>query len=299
MNPSNKEKQQMRSKSSLSQKSQKKDKSNQKPWLSSSKMSNNSKNVNGHYTKFSLKMFKGNTYLPKFIKEVHDDPFSFECLKCKDDEQQNKVILANNLFNHLGSVGHQANTPSKEMDMLDTALKILEPATNKKAEKNIEEKKTKNESEGYLEFIGFLMSQNFSYAQIERLGKYLQKGAKEKRLGFLKTANFDQRFISKLSQDCFGKVINDNLIDKLSTVPFSLILDNSTFCGESICALKVKFLSKDWEEDSEAEITSIKNKIIGISNLKESSSGLTLLEIVESKLLKNEKCLEKLSWICT
>ena len=132
------------------------------------------------------------------------------------------------------------------------------------------------------------MSQNFSYAQIERLGKYLQKGAKEKRLGFLKTANFDQRFISKLSQDCFGKVINDNLIDKLSTVPFSLILDNSTFCGESICALKVKFLSKDWEEDSEAEITSIKNKIIGISNLKESSSGLTLLEIIESKLLKNE-----------
>ena len=124
-------------------------------------------------------MFKGNTYLPKFIKEVHDDPFSFECLKCKDDEQQNKVILVNNLFNHLGSVGHQANTPSKEMDMLDPALKILEPSTNKKSEKNIEEKKTKNESEGYLEFIGFLMSQNFSYAQIERLGKYLQKEQKK------------------------------------------------------------------------------------------------------------------------
>jgi len=52
-------------------------------------------------------MFKGDIYLPKFIKEIKDDPYSFECLKCQDDKQR-KVILVNNLFIHLGSAGHEA-----------------------------------------------------------------------------------------------------------------------------------------------------------------------------------------------
>ena len=38
---------------------------------SSSKTPENkdTKNINGHYTKFSSRMFKGDIYLPKFIKE--------------------------------------------------------------------------------------------------------------------------------------------------------------------------------------------------------------------------------------
>ena len=140
------------------------------------------------------------------------------------------------------------------MDLLDTrleaALKRIEPGS-KAPEDNGEKKKMKIETRDYLEFVAFLMSQNLSYAQIERIGRYLQKKAKEKHLSFLKTANFDQKLLSKISQDCFGKVISDDLIEKLSSVPYFFIVDNSTFCGESLCAIKVRFLSKQWEEELE------------------------------------------------
>ena len=47
---------------------------------SSSKTSENkgTKNINGQYTKFSSRMYKEDIYLPKFIKEIKDDPYSFE-----------------------------------------------------------------------------------------------------------------------------------------------------------------------------------------------------------------------------
>jgi len=59
------------------------------------------------------------------------------------------------------------------------------------------------------------MSQNFSYAQIEKLGKYLQKAIKDKSISFLREGNFDQRFISKIAQDCFDRTIYDDLIKEI------------------------------------------------------------------------------------
>ena len=91
MNISKKEMQQkLNSKSSLPSNSRK-DHNKKK---SSSKTPEN-KCINGHYTKFSLRMFKAD--FPKFVKEIKDDPYSFECLKCQDDKQR-KVIFVNNLF---------------------------------------------------------------------------------------------------------------------------------------------------------------------------------------------------------
>ena len=244
---------------------------------------------NGHYTKFSKSIFKEDLYLPTFIKEVKDDEFSFECKKCSGKEKnQNKIALINNLYIHLNSRGHKANTPKSELPKLDSALKLLEPNSNK-ADFNKNEKKIKDESEDFLQFVGFLMSLNLSYVQIEKIGKFLQKLAKDKNLGFLKMASFDQRLLSKISQECFGPFFHDKLLEKLNTTPYSLIVDNSTFCGESLCAFKVKFLDKSWDEESNAEITSVQNKIIALTNLKESSTGQTLMEIVEKKLFINEE----------
>lgn len=131
------------------------------------------------------------------------------------------------------------------------------------------------------------MSLNLSYSQIEKIGKFLQKIIKETGLTFLKKSNFDQRFISKISQEFFGKIMNEELINKLSEKPYSLILDNSTFCGQNLCALKVRYLDQEWDEELKSQITIIQNKIISITKLKESSSGKVLKDIIEKRLFKH------------
>ena len=245
------------------------------------------KALNGHYTKFSTSIFKGNSYLPTFIKEVKDEEFCFECRKCSA-QKKNKIILVNNLYIHLSSQGHKAKTPKSELPKLDAALKLFETHNKKDEEKKSQDTKKKDEAGDFLQFVGFLMSLNLSYAQIEKIGKFLQTKAKNKKLGFLKTVNFDQRLLSKISQECFGRFFHDNLLEKLSQNPYSLIVDNSTFCGESICAFKVIFLDKTWDEELKTQITKAQNKIIALTNLKESSSGQTLMEIAEKKLFVNE-----------
>ena len=57
----------------------------------------------------------------------------------------------------------------------------------------------------------------------------------------------------------------------------------------SFCAIKVKYLDSDQNEDFQSNITSIKNKIIAISNLKESSSGKALQNIVDIHLFQKEE----------
>ena len=98
--------------------------------------------------------------------------------------------------------------------------------------------------------------------------------------------------MSKLVQDCFKPRIEPDIKDKLANSPFSLIIDNSTFAGSNICALKVKYLDQIWQEGLRSEITIVKNKIIALSDLDERSDGKTLKEIVENKLL-NDKRIKK------
>lgn len=244
--------------------------------------------TNAHYTKFSSSIFKGNPYLSKFIKSIPANVYSFECSKCSKKSGKKKVVLVNSLFIHLDSRGHRDNTPEAELNQLEDALKLLDPKSKKVEESKSEDKKVSRENESYLQFIGFLMSQHLSYAQIERIGRFLQKAASEKQLGFLQKANFDQRFLSKISQECFGKAFYNDLLEKLSERPYSLILDNSTFCGESLCAIKVKFLAQEWDEELKISTTKVNNKILSLTNLKESSSGKTLMEIVQNKLFRSD-----------
>ena len=99
------------------------------------------------------------------------------------------------------------------------------------------EKKEKKDAEMYLEFLAFTMSQNYSFAQISKLGRFL-KILKGKGMGFL------NRYSFSVSTECFGPFIVDQLKEQLSTRPYSLSVDASTIGGENILALKVKYLEK-------------------------------------------------------
>jgi len=87
--------------------------------------------------------------------------------------------------------------------------------------------------------------------------------------------------------------MEEDLKEKLSTRPCSLIIDNATFCGSNLYALRVRYLDKEWVEDLKDDVTIIKNKIVTLSNLEDSSSGQTLKEIVEEKLFSNEQIKKK------
>ena len=95
--------------------------------------------------------------------------------------------------------------------------------------------------------------------------------------------------MSKLVQDCFKPIIESDIKEKLANSPFSLIIDNSTFAGSNICALKVKYFNQVWQEELRSEITTMRNKIIALSDLDERSDGKTLKEIVENKLLNHKR----------
>ena len=247
-------------------------------------------NSTSHYTKFSSKIFKGDEYLPKFIKEVEADANYFKYLKCKDPKTKKlgKLIRVNGLQPHLNSEEHEINTPEKEQEKLEKAREKLNKAMNKDA-KGKSKADDEQEVSNYLNVIAFMLSQNLSYAQTENILKYFQKAAKDDGLEFLKNFNFDQRLISKLIQNCLGPVLKQKLENKLSQTKYSLIVDNATLCGESFCAIKVKYLDSDWNEDFQSNITSINNKIIAISNLKENSSGKTLQNIVDTHLFQKEE----------
>ena len=251
---------------------------------------NKDQNQNNNYTKFSTKLFKESTYMPEFVKEIASDNTLCKCIKCPDSETKKlgKVIIVNNLYAHIKSKQHQINTPTNEKGKLDKLIKLLDDKKEKTSSDHLEEKETQD-IKNYLHFIAFGISQNLSYSQIQSLGAYLQKASRDRKLGFLKGYSFDEQLISKISQNCFRPLLLGEIKDHLSSQPYSLIIDNVTFSGESFCALKVKYLAKEWNEDLQSNLTTIKNKIFSLSNLKESSSGQTIKSIVEDRLFSSEQ----------
>ena len=244
---------------------------------------------NGNYTQFSSKIFKGNAYVEKFISEVNSDKYSFKCMKCRNDKGKlGKILLVNSLKKHITSAEHKSNTPIEETEKYEELIKLFNEETHGKKIENEETNQEEKNIKDYLNFISFLMSQRLSFCQIEAFGKFLQKAYKDKKLKFLVDCNFDKKLLSKIAQNCFKVLIEDQIKEKLSNNPYSLIIDNSTFCNSNLCALKVKFLEKEWHEELQTHITSVKNQIIALSDLKESSTGQTLKDIVESRLFTND-----------
>jgi len=251
------------------------------------------KKSNGNYTQFSTKIFRGNPCMKEFIAEVKQDKFSFKCLKCKDVKGKiGKILKVNSLKTHLLSVDHRINTPEEEMKKYEELQRLFEEEPEFEKKKNFEEQKEEKNYKDYLQFIAFLLSQRLSFCQIEAIGKFLQRSYKEKKLKFLQESTFDQKFLSEVTQNCFKVALEEDIKQKLSVRPYSLIIDNSTFCGSNLCALKVRYLEKEWNEDLKMDITTIQNKVIALSDLGESSSGQSLKEIIEKKyfqILKSKR----------
>ena len=275
--------------SAKSQKNRKKGQNNQKKMHKSSyNVSQKDQNQNSNYTKFSGKIFKESSYMPDFIKEVANNDTLCKCMKCQDPETKKtgKIIMVNNIYSHLKSKQHKNNTPSDEDEKLEELLKLLEEKSKDKPNK--EQFNEEQDIVNYLHFIAFAISHNLSYSQIESLGTYLQKASREKKLGFFKNFSFDEHLMSKITQDCFRPILLQEMRNQLSIAPYSLVIDNATFSGDSVCALKVKYLITEWDQNLKENITQIKNKIISLSNLKESSSGLSLKNVIEERLFSSE-----------
>ena len=190
---------------------------------------------------------------------------------------------------HITSIEHKNNTPQGECKEYEELKKLFEEGSAINKRKELDKDFGDRDTKDYLEFVSFCISQQLSFCQVESIGKFLQNAYKDKKLKFLSSFNFDGRFMSKIVQDCSRPIIESDIKEKLANSPFSLIIDNSTFVGSNICALKVKYLDQVWQEELRSEITTVKNKIIASSDLDERSDGKTLKEIVENKLLNHKR----------
>ena len=102
------------------------------------------------------------------------------------------------------------------------------------------------------------------------------------KLDFFRNNSFDEEEISLIARKCFRKNILSKIKDDLSSNPFSLIVDNSTVCGENYCVLEAKYLLKKNNE------TITTNKILSVHKLEESSDAETMHKIIKQKLLDQE-----------
>lgn len=225
-------------------------------------------------------------YMRSFIKKGKEGHGI--CLLCpiwrpkpEDDPTKKGCELATeNIYDHILTGTHEANTLKGDQDKLDKLKKAIEAhRLKKKAKKAPSEKEKKN----YLEFIAFCLKENLSFSQLSSIGKYLQEMALDKSVNFLKSHSFDEEELSKVSR-CFGTYLLDEIKKDLESTKFSFGLDSSTISGENICALKVRYL-QEISESYNSTRTQVKNRIIGIKTLEEKSTGKTYLEIVEEKLL--------------
>jgi len=134
-----------------------------------------------------------------------------------------------------------------------------------------------------------MMAENYSFAQIARLGDFLKEFIKQNKLGFLQSHSFDEEEISKVSRECFRPFFRQQLKEELSKYHYSLTVDSSTVRGKNIFALKARYVVKEKDEDGKLiGLTQIKNKFIGLEAFQETSTGNKMLEIVNSKLFFEE-----------
>ena len=245
------------------------------------------------YTLYSEKLFINREELKSFIVPASQ---KHQCICKFCDEKFGKdksTFNVNNLKEHIRSDKHEAATPkNKKKELISLKSKYDEEENKKKsqikAETNKKELKEKAEAKSYLEFLAFAMTENYSFSQISRLGKFL-KNLHQSGFGFLQKYSFNEQEISNVATGCFWPHSLENLKEHLSSKPYSISVDASTICGENVFAIKAKYLEKSYDEELKEEITSVQNKIIRLSSFKESSKGSTMLEILEDKLFFNDQ----------
>jgi len=147
--------------------------------------------------------------------------------------------------------------------------------------------KEDKEAQNYFNFVSFLLSQRLSYNQISKIGSYLQLLVEENKLGFLSEFSFNSDLISNIVTKCLRPALLQDIKEELKHSKFSFTIDSSTMVGESLCAVKAKYWTKELD-DMGVLTQKLENKIIGLTTLRESSDANTILEIVKNQILTPE-----------
>ena len=240
-----------------------------------------------------------NKYMESFIKKASQ--FSFICLKCEKQTLKKtgkKDIYCENLYFHILSDTHFQNTLSSEENDYNKLKKLIDDLLVEKKrrkrnpndeETNIEFDSQENkEIQYYLSFLSFLISERLSYAQISKISLYLQNLAQENKLNFLSEFSFNPDIISKVVTRCFRPALLEDVTKELASSNFSFTIDTSTMVGESLCAIKAKYWVKQTDPLNGSTFSELKNKIISLTSIKESSDASTMLKIVKSRLLTED-----------
>ena len=171
------------------------------------------------HNRFKQSLYLGSAYMKTFIKKNSKE--SFKCLKCTEDtfkKTGKDWMWCENLYPHLSSETHDENAPAKEKKQLEDLLdKINEKYSNKKigktnSKENDDEEDLDLNTQKYLEFISFLVSQRLSFSQISQIGKFLQCFAQEDHLEFFLTHYFDEEVILKTISQCFRPILKEDIL---------------------------------------------------------------------------------------
>lgn len=225
-------------------------------------------------------------YMEDFITQGGER--SFICEYCRDDSMKRygkEDFWCESLYSHIGTSWHKGNTPKKELEKLLELKKVIVEYEKKKGLKRRRVDDGDREAENdknYLQLIGFLVSERLSFSQIERLGSLLKNMAKDRQLEFLKTkkCSFGRKKISDIVVDCFRPGLLNELYQKISNTEYSFSIDGVTLAGKNLCALQVKYI----DEDKDKSLAKIQNKLIGVTDLKDTSDATKIYDIVKKKL---------------
>jgi len=238
-------------------------------------------------SKRTLDFVKENTEkLQNFATKVDNDYIStifqpqpeenlYKCLVCKNVNVQYK-----NLKRHVTeSITHSNKV--KE-DSLEKHKKLLEKISSAKKQSKFSKAERDEQKKNYLEYLGCCFKAKLSFRQISLISKYIKDMYNENKLNFFNMFSFKEGEISKAA-NTWGDYLIEELKKDLTQSKYSLCVDNSTVGTKSICALEVRYLKKI--NENEKIRTKIQNRIIGIKYLEESSTGKTIYQIVQDKLL--------------
>jgi len=239
----------------------------------------------------------------KFISKA--TTHSYFCSKCKEDQlrlKQKEDFWCEGLYSHLLSNMHSGNTPKEEAHDYDQLKKEIEKHTlgKQKSRKGgeMEEERLFDDSQNYLSFIAFCLAERLSFSQINNIGIFLKTMYQKEALDFLDKASFDEELISLTTSQCFQEHFRGKILEDLACNKFSFSIDCSSMVGESLCAVKVKYLKEVKEnngKNKKDQPFEIQNKLVGLYSLKDSSDGKTMLKAVQEKLLINQEIINNLT----
>ena len=232
--------------------------------------------------------------MKSFIIKGSKDGFG-QCNLCSPQKSQknDKKVLelaTENIYNHiLNSNQHEFNTPKQDLEKLEQLRDEIRKVKAQKKKKSKE--KTFDMKNNYFEFISYCLKENLTFSQIANIGQYLHQMALSNQSGFLSVFSFTEKEIAKITQIIGSHLINQ-IKEEISQNKFSFSIDSVSNRGENLCAIRVKYL-EEFEDQEKLTRTRIKNRLVGLTALKESSFGKDYFNIVEENLFHFDKKIEE------